>query len=344
MSDRPATDFPNIVCPNCGTQFSSGHLSRQNFDSFEKFTSSLSCQGCREDLHPENAVLEYLSRCESNELILQPLSIGGHILAGTITVDTGHTREEGISRSVQTTASIGDEEIASAESYIPYEIGTAFIFETDHEEEVTTQQMVGEPILPSGGPLPIENDTIVVDVGVVIGDDGHHSLGFITSIRDESAADEVTFGYYASTSIPSLERATWPELLRESVEVIYNGSTRSPYSLAIAAFDNAVSRQLRRSLKSQGATESNIEDFFNRHSGWKDRVKQGLEEITGERLSTHSHQLYQEIHDIRTERSGIVHVGADGDLPVPSTADASDDINKVIEGITTIYEICRDSN
>ena len=78
---------------------------------------------------------------------------------------------------------------------------------------------------------------------------------------------------------------------------------------------------------------------------WKDWVKDGLEEFTGERLTGRDITLYQEFDSVRTRRNTeIVHLTHDDDLPAIQPSEAVDDFQTVFETILEVYEMCKGSD
>jgi hypothetical protein len=337
MPNEPPYRDPNLVCPDCQSQFlSTSDLS--DYSSFRSFRDDLTCP-CGKDVHPEDAVMEYFKQVGADEVPLHPLSIGGHCIHDIIEVDAGTTREDGIVSSASTSVSVNDKEVASSTTSLEYDIGIARVWEPESENFEDCVNNVVEPIV---GPRLIKDDSIVVDV-TSVSEDRSTKIGTISSIRDDQNidSDKITVGNHITLYNPNIQGPPWVELLRESVTTMYNGSGRAPYPAFISAFDNFVLRQMYRTAMEHGWSDEKFDGFIDDMRGWRNWVKEGLEELVGNRLTYRDVQQFQAFDRVREKRGDeIVHLSHDDyieDVPISETAD---DLVVVLDTMIEIYQMC----
>lgn len=338
----PSYNQPNIVCPldDCATQVSLPDLFQYSDMSYGSFVDSLTCPSCGNSIHPEDGVLEYLSRIDVEEAPLHPLSIGGYCLNGTIEVPLGRTREEGIIQQISTTVSSDGEEVHSSTTGIPLQAGIARVWDSEGRDQ---DQMLGEQIQPRMGPAVVLDDEVIADVDVITEDDGTNKIAFLTSNRAGVLDEEVIFGYHLSLYCPTFQGPPWTELMREGVKAIYDGNPRTAYPSFITAFDNFLLRQLFRTAKAQDESKEDFNDLIDGLRGWRNYVKEGLEEYTGERLTLSNHTVYENFRKVRKRRNvELVHVSYDDDIPEISPDEATNDFKDVLRAMLEIYSICLD--
>lgn len=341
---QPNYQNPNLVCPepNCEHQFTKVELRNQDLSSFNAFAESLECPACDSDIHPENAVLEYFTRIDSEEAAVHPLSIGGFCNNGIIEVESGHTRTEGIIQRVNIQVNVDGETAHEGSVESDVKVASPRLWSLDEHDEVDNiGELEGTQIEPVAGPALLEDETIVADI-VDASEEGNPQVDFITSVRDPpTELNEIRFGYHFPVLNPSIQGPPWTELLREGVNSMYRGNGRPALPLFISAFDNAVQRQMHQTMKADGRSDSSIEEFFD-GKRWKDIVKEGLEEVAGERLTTHDISIYQQFEQVRRKRNvDIVHLARDGDIPEITPPEAAEDFQAVLDAILAVYRICR---
>lgn len=342
---QPTYQAPNLACPepNCGHQFSNVELGKQDTSSFENFVNSLECPSCSSDIHPENAVLEYFQRIDTEEAAVHPLAIGGFCNSGIIEVEPGQTRTEGIIQRINNEVEVAGETAheGTVESNVRVASPRLWSLE-DHDDIDRIDELEGTQIEPVAGPTLLEDETIVADI-VNSSEEDTPQVDFITSIRDPpTELDEVRFGYHFPVLNPDIQGPPWIELIREGVNSMYRGHGRSALPIFISAFDNAVQRQLYQTMKFHGRSDGAIEDFFEQKRGWKDIVKDGLEEVAGERLTTYDASVYQDFQQVRRKRNiDVVHLARDDNIPEISPPEASEDFQAVMNAILSVYCICR---
>jgi hypothetical protein len=322
----------------CNYQFLLPDLLEYDQTTYGDFVDALACPSCGESIHPEDAVMEYFSHISPEESPLHPLSIGGYCLNDTIDVPLGSTREEGIIQEINTTVSVEGEEVQSSSSSLPLRAGIARVWDSEGQ---SLEEMHGELIQPRVGPAILLNDEVVADVDVVTEDDGTNKIAFMTSSRNGMVGEEVTFGYHLSLYSPRFQGPPWSELLREGIKSVYEGNPRTAYPSFITAFDNFLLRQLFRTAKLQGESMDDFDGFIDGLRGWKNYVKEGLEEYTGERLTLHNHTVYENFRQVRKRRNvELVHVSYDDDIPEISQDMAINDFKDVLSAMIEIYDIC----
>lgn len=304
---------------------------------------SLECPSCNSDIHPEDAVLEYFHRIDTEEAGVHPLAIGGYCNSGIIEVEPGQTRTVGLIQRIDIEVEV-DEETAhegSVDSNVRVASPRLWSLE-DHDDIDRIEVLEGTRIEPVAGPTLLEDGTIVADI-VDSSEENTPQVDFITSIRDPpTELDDVRFGYHTPVLNPDIQGPPWVELLREGVNSMYRGHGRPGLPLFISAFDNAVQRQLHQTMKAHGRSDGAIEDFFEKKRGWKDIVKGGLEEVAGERLTTYDASVYQDFQRVRRKRNiDIVHLARDDDIPEIPPPEASEDFQSVLSAILAVYRICR---
>lgn len=342
---QPTYQNPNLVCPepHCGHQFSNVELRNQDTSSFENFVESLRCPSCNSDIHPENAVLEYFHQIDTEEAGVHPIDIGGYCNNGIIEVEPGQTRTVGLIQRIETKVEVDGETAheGSVESNVRVASPRLWSLE-DYEDIDRIDELEGTQIEPVAGPTLLEDESIVADI-VDSSDEDTPQVEFITSVRDPpTELDEVRFGYHTPILNPDIQGPPWVELLREGVNSMYRGHGRPALPIFISAFDNAVQRQLHQSLKAHGRSDGAIAEFFEQKRGWKDIVKDGLEEVAGERLTTYDASVYQDFQQVRRKRNiDVVHLARDDNIPEISPPEASDDFRAVMEAILSVYSICR---
>jgi predicted transcriptional regulator len=318
-------------------------LGNQDTSSFENFVNSLECPICNSDIHPENAVLEYFARIDTEEAAVHPLAIGGFCNNGIIEVEPGHTCTEGIIQRVNIQVDVEGETAheGSVESNVRVASPRLWSLE-DHDDIDRIDEMEGTQIEPVAGPTLLEEETIVADI-VDSSEEDTPQVDFITSVRDPpTQLDEVRFGYHFPVLNPDIQGPPWVELLREGVNSMYRGHGRPALPIFISAFDNAIQRQLRQTMKAHGRSDGAIKDFFERKRGWKDIVKEGLEEMAGERLTTYDVGVYQDFQQVRRKRDiDVVHLARDDNIPEITPSEASEDFQSVLSAILAVYRICR---
>jgi hypothetical protein len=332
----------NIVCPkeNCNHQLTKSQLFDRDADDFESFVAGMSCPDCGRDFHPEDGVLAYFNSIPAEEAAYHSLSIGGFCHQGTRKIKPGHTVEDPLITSFQINVSVGGEEAFSGSDETSLELGIPYIWDTDGR---SFEDVVGESVELAFGPSLLAGDAIVADLNDVSEPDGPLELAFTTSIREEVNQDEISLGYHYDTFLADVQGVSWPELLREGVSAINDGRGRAPYPLFITAFDNMVLRQIYRTARAHGWPESRIDSFLQ-DMRWKDWVKEGLEEITGERLTTRNITLYQEFDQVRTRRNTeIVHLTYDDNLPSITPSEAIEDLQVVLKTMLEVYQMCLES-
>lgn len=333
---------PNIVCPKdgCGHQLTTNQLFDQDTSSFEEFVDGMTCPDCRSNFHPEDGVLEYFNSVSLGEAPTHSLSIGGYCNQGTKSIEVGRTEEDSLITNIGMTVSVGDTEAFSGSEQYDLELGIPWVWDPEGRD---FDDIVGDTVNPAFGPILLADERVVADVNDISDDSGALELAFTTSVRETPDIDEVQIGYHYDTYLSEVQDPPWIELLREAIRVIYSGTGRGPYPLFITAFDNVVLRQLYRTARKHGWSESRIESYFE-GMRWKDWVKDGLEEFTGERLTGRDITLYQEFDSVRTRRNTeIVHLTHDDDLPAIQPSEAVDDFQTVFEAILEVYEMCKES-
>lgn len=110
--------------------------------------------------------------------------------------------------------------------------------------------------------------------------------------------------------------------------------------LLVSCFDNHINRQLHRELRSTGKSDQEIEQFFSDYYSWRDRCKEGLDEVTFKRFPAEKPGLYNDFDDLRKDRNnGIIHIDPDdntADIPVHEMQDR---FETVMDSILAIYNI-----
>jgi hypothetical protein len=329
----------NIVCPkdDCGHQLSKSKLLDYDSENFEDFVAGMQCPECRTDFHPEDGLLEYLSTIPIDEAAYHSLSIGGFCSQGTKRIEPGRTDEESLITSFEISVSVGDTEEFSGSDQTDLELGIPYVWDPEGRD---FEDIIGDSVNPAFGPTLVSNDQIVADINDVSDPDGPLELAFTTSIRESIDVDEITLGYHYDTYLANVQGPSWIELLREGIKTIHNGTGRAPYPLFITAFDNLVLRQLYRTARELGWSK-NRTDSYTEEMRWKDWVKDGLEEFTGERLTGRNITLFQEFDDVRNRRNTeIVHLTYDDELPTISPSEAMGDFQTVLRTILEVYEMC----
>lgn len=329
----------NIVCPkdDCGHQLSKGKLLDYDSENFEGFVDRMQCPECRTDFHPEDGLLEYLRTIPIDEAAYHSLSIGGFCNQGTKQIEPGRTDEESLMTSVEITVSVGGTEAFSGSDQTDLELGIPYVWDPEGRD---FEDIIGDSVNPAFGPTLVSDDQIVADINDVSDPDGPLELAFTTSIRKRVNKDEIKIGYHYDTYLANVQGPSWIELLREGINTIHNSTGRAPYPLFITAFDNLVLRQLYRTAREKGWSKSRIDSYIE-GMGWKDWVKDGLDEFTGERLTERNITLYQEFDDVRNRRNTeIVHLTYDDELPTISPSEAMEDFQTVVKLILEVYEMC----
>jgi hypothetical protein len=196
-------------------------------------------------------------------------------------------------------------------------------------------------IEPSSIPIGLENDSIVADIFPIYEDDGTTLIGLSAVAREDTDVTEVTIGYLVRPYIDAIQSPPWLELLRETSRVIYRGAGRAPLPLMIAGFDNLVLRQLYRTLRVNGLSQSDAEDFLDGLSGWEDYLKEGLEEATGTRLTSRNISLYNRFYNVRDRRNKrIVHLSHKDNVIDFTPEDAVSDLSTTIETMLEVFDMC----
>jgi hypothetical protein len=318
-------------------------LGNQDTSSFENLVNSLECPSCNSDIHPENAVLEYFHQIDTEEAAVHPLMIGGFCNNGIVEVEPGHTRTEGIIQSVNIEVEVAGETAHQGTVESNVRVASPRLWSLKYHDDIDKiDELEGTQIEPVVGPTLLKDETIVADI-VDSSDEDTAQVDFITSIRDESTGlDEMRFGYHFSVLNPHIQGPPWIELLREGVNSMYRGYGRPALPIFISAFDNVIQRQLHQTMKAHGRSDGAIEDFFEKKRGWKDIVKEGLEEVAGERLTTYDASVYQDFQQVRRKRNiDVVHSARDDNIPTISPPEVSDDFKAVMDAILSVYCICR---
>lgn len=330
---------PNLVCPheNCEHQLTKGELYDRDSDSFEEFVDDMVCPECRKDFHPEDGLLEYYSNVPINEIAYHSFSIGGYCNQGTINIEPGRTEEESIITNIEMTVNVDGEEAFSGSTQHDLDLGIPYVWDPEDRD---FDDVVGDTVDPASGPVLLFDDRVVADITEVSDPDGPLKLAFTTSLRENVDVDEVTIGYHFDAYLSNVQGPSWIELLREAIKIIHDGTGRAPYPLMITAFDNLILRQINRTARSHGWSEARIDSYLE-DMRWKNWVKDGLEEFTGERLTERDITLYQEFDSVRNRRNTeIVHLSHDDVLPSISPSVAMDDFKTVLKSMIEVYKMC----
>lgn len=318
-SSTPNMDWPNLLCPDCGSQFQAIDISDFDRTSFQTLVDSCSCRSCGVDVHPEDALLEYFDQIPITEVRGRPIQIGSKASVGTIELEVGKTKEIPL---------IGGGSL---------DISLPLLAETDRPsgQSITDLQGVALDWYPRH--LLIEN-SVIIDIVQLDGG----KIAFITSELDSNAPDRVTVAYNYHSRRSDIEQPPWVDLLLNAVRLFYQAEGIAMLPLLISAYDNHLARQLRRTLEADGKSESEVKQFLqNDYRGWKDRSKKGLEKVTSHRFSTYSGSIYDDFHTIREERNNrIIHVNSNDDVADISVQESRDYFTTTIKSILTIHKIC----
>ena len=303
----PQMDQTNLICPDCGYQVTRTELRSFRID-LDSFYSSLECRKCQNSIHPEDGYLEYFRQLpeEIDESLGRPLMLGGFATVGALNVEIGHIREESL-MGVDDTVKID----------VPR------VFDPPTDEEMIIHDLNGDEVVVYWGNLLLQDESVFADIEAV--DDGT-KVGIITSHRDDTEEDIVNVGYHVTYHLPEIDSPPWITMLREAAKNYYRGEGLSARPLLIAACENYLSTELARTLQATGATDSDIEEFFEEHYTWKERAKYGLEEAAGTRLSDYDFDIYDEFAEIKNERDNyLIHVSHEDPLYEVSTEQAKAD-------------------
>lgn len=309
---------PNLCCPQCGQQMPQYYTAILDLSSFEKFAASFNCPSCEASIHPEDAYLEFLQRVPLNDVMGYAFSVGGFTEIGTEEIQVGTT-----------------EEIELFESDF-WSISDVLFAETDRVGGLRTADLDGTTFKWHLGKLLIDDQVIVDGIPVE-----NNKIGIITSQRGGKDIDTVTIAYLIKTDIETIQQPPWVDLLNTASRLFWRNQSVTIPPILISAYDNHISRQLQRTLVSQGKSNADIESFFEQHYRWKEQAKEGLEAVTGTRLNNKIPKVYSKLANIRHKRDNhVIHVDADDDLAVINASDAIEMISTVMQAILAVYELC----
>jgi hypothetical protein len=319
-SESPAMDLPNLICPECDYQFQAIDVSGLDQTSFQTLVGSCSCRNCGANVHPEDALLEYFEKAPTTEIRGRPISIGGRASVGTIELTVGETRVEDL---------VGGGGLT---------IDRYLLAETDQPPDQSIRDLEGVDL--EWFTNLIVDDAVIVDIAGIAHRDG---VGFVTSELDSTTTDEITVAYNYQVRPSDIEQPSWVKLLLNAAQLYSKGEGLAMLPLLMAAFENQLARQLWRTLQAQGYAEAEIDDFLSEENyyRWKDRSKEGLEEVTSHRFSTYDGTPYTDFEGIHTRRSNqIIHVDPDEDTADITHEEMAEYFDTTVESILTIHEIC----
>lgn len=315
----PAMDWPNLICPDCDTQFKKGDLGAIDKSDYRSFASDFYCLNCGNDIHPEDTLLKYFNESPTKELPGRPSKIGGFASVGTKSLDVGKTEEVGL---------LGGGSL---------EIDLKLLSDTDQEAGLDISGLDGQEIEWFPGPILVD-DAVVVDL-VQASDT---EIGFVTSER-QSYSSTVTIAYHYHAHSDGVPQPPWATLLSEALESYHRGHILAMYSLLFSSFENLLSREISRTLRATGCTDNSIEEFLNNHWTWKERCKSGVETITGKHLPTEKPDLYENLHNLKMMRDNeIIHIDPGDSIADIDVSELMDGFVTVLDSMLAIHSFCYD--
>lgn len=319
IKNPPVMDHPNLVCPSCDIQFHKAEVGAIQLQSFAKLTQTVSCPKCSDDIHPEDATLEYLDKIPSNQVLGHALTVGGFVDIATKELEIGKTVEKAI------------------ESSPSFEISLALQDETEKRPGLGIDDLDGEQFTWHDGHLII-GDSVIVDLVPMSDSD----VGFITSERKQSSEDTVTVAHNIQSRLSNVEQPPWAELLEESAAVFYRGRGIAEYPLVFSAFENLLGREIARTLLEQGKSQQHVQKYLeNKHTNMYDRFNNVLDDVTGHKFEDYDSSTYKKLDKYRTDRNDkIIHVDPSDRAAKISEHDMKDCFSTMIDAMLTIHEIC----
>jgi hypothetical protein len=320
--NKPAMNKPNLLCPKCGHQFHKRDLLKLSPEDYQAFVGEFSCPSCRGDIHPEDALLKFLSQTPTSEIPGTPCCIGGFATIDTMELNIGETTEIGL---------IGGGGL---------DIDLSLLAETEQPPGQGIEGLQGIEIEWYPGPILVE-ESVVVNVREV--EDG---IAFITSELDDTTpdSDSVTIAHHIHVHPSDIPQPPWVTLLSTAAEHYNRGQGLATYTLLFSAYENLLSRELERTLRSKGWENQGIEDFFREYYTWSERSKAGLKCATSVHFPSEKSGLWNDLKDLNNTRNEyIVHVDSDDSVVEIGVQELKEGFRVMAESMISVHEWCYDA-
>lgn len=335
MTERQYVYSSNILCPNCKDGIPYFMLWGLSTDSLKWGSGQVKCPGCYQHLHAEDGFLNALRYVPKENYIGFPYAIGAtqYLEGQEVTIGT-----------------------TTVQDVIPNQLIEKSLFERVvplHNTKKSIRETIDENYESYRSPAVFNGVSIALGI---LPSDG--KLHIITSIdRDDdslSAAlgDSFRVGYEVAVQVADVENPPWIDYLAEASDSIISGNRFGAVPLLVSAFENHLYRQIGKTLRAQGKSQTEIDNWFDAYRGrmgirWKEAARDGVEDLTGTDIGEQGNkyertwQKYCNLKNIRD--SDIVHLSYLDESKDVLPSDVKEHFDNTVEIMLVIYELCHDT-